>query len=398
MALPTKATHRQTRVHNERLVLRTLYDLGPISRAEVARLTRTTVSGVVASLLDDGVVREVGRGPSTGGKAPVLVEVDDDARLVVGLDLGERTFAGAIVNMRGEIRRTLEIPVEGRDGDDALELVYRLIDDLLAGTAAPVLGIGIGTPGLVDSRTGTIRWAVNLAWRDLPLGSLVEARHGVPTNVANDSQAAALAEYTYGGEARVPNLVTIRVGRGIGAGLVLRGALFQGDGFGAGEIGHTVVEPDGALCRCGRHGCLETVAGSSGIEALAATRARLRPDSSLAATLAERGAITLDDVGAALAAGDALAAEVVATAGRALGRAVASLIGVLNVERIVLLGPVTELGEPWLAAVRDEARSRSLGLLADRTELVVGERTSDVVLLGASALLVARELGLSLAR
>lgn len=401
MALPTKATHRQTRVHNERLVLRTLYDLGPISRAEVARLTgltRTTVSGVVASLLDDGVVREVGRGPSTGGKAPVLVEVDDDARLVVGLDLGERTFAGAIVNMRGEIRRTLEIPVEGRDGDDAVELVYRLIDDLLAGTAAPVLGIGIGTPGLVDSRTGTIRWAVNLAWRDLPLGSLVEARHGVPTNVANDSQAAALAEYTYGGEARVPNLVTIRVGRGIGAGLVLRGALFQGDGFGAGEIGHTVVAPDGALCRCGRHGCLETVAGSSGIEALAATRARLRPDSSLAATLAERGAITLDDVGAALAAGDALAAEVVATAGRALGRAVASLIGVLNVERIVLLGPVTELGEPWLAAVRDEARSRSLGLLADRTELVVGERTSDVVLLGASALLVARELGLSLAR
>ena len=401
MALPTKATHRQTRVHNERLVLRTLYDLGPISRAEVARLTgltRTTVSGVVASLLDDGVVREVGRGPSTGGKAPVLVEVDDDARLVVGLDLGERTFAGAIVNMRGEIRRTLEIPVEGRDGDDALELVYRLIDDLLAGTAAPVLGIGIGTPGLVDSRTGTIRWAVNLAWRDLPLGSLVEARHGVPTNVANDSQAAALAEYTYGGEARVPNLVTIRVGRGIGAGLVLRGALFQGDGFGAGEIGHTVVEPDGALCRCGRHGCLETVAGSSGIEALAATRARLRPHSSLAATLAERGAITLDDVGAALAAGDALAAEVVATAGRALGRAVASLIGVLNVERIVLLGPVPELGEPWLAAVRGEARSRSLGLLADRTELVVGERTSDVVLLGASALLVARELGLSLAR
>ena len=401
MALPTKATHRQTRVHNERLVLRTLYDLGPISRAEVARLTgltRTTVSGVVASLLDGGVVREIGHGPSTGGKAPVLVEVDDDARLVVGLDLGERAFAGALVNMRGQIRRTLEIPVEGHDGDDAVELVYRLIDDLLAGITAPVLGIGIGTPGLVDSRTGTIRWAVNLAWRDLPLGSLVQSRYGVPANVANDSQAAALAEYTYGGEARVPNLVTIRVGRGIGAGIVLRGALFQGDGYGAGEIGHTVVDPAGTLCRCGRLGCLETIAGSRGIEELAAVRAPLRPDSALAATLADRGAIVLDDVAAALAADDPLAAEVVETAGRALGRAIASLIGVLNVERIVLLGPVTELGEPWLAAVREEARSRSLGLLADRTELVVGERTSDVVLLGASALLVARELGLSLAR
>ncbi len=156
MALPTKATHQQTRVHNERLVVRTLYDLGPISRAEVARLTgltRTTVSDVVATLLDDGVVREIGRGPSSGGKAPILLQVDDDARLVVGLDLGEEHFAGSLVNLRGEIRRTVELAVDGRDGDAALALVFDLLDQLLDGSAAPVLGIGIGTPGLVDSRT-----------------------------------------------------------------------------------------------------------------------------------------------------------------------------------------------------------------------------------------------------
>src|SRR3954471_21829134 len=105
MALPTKATHRQTRVHNERLVVRTLYDLGPISRAEVARLTgltRTTVSDVVSTPLSGGVVREIGRGPSSGGKAPILLEVDDDARLVVGLDLGEEQFAGSPLHLRGD--------------------------------------------------------------------------------------------------------------------------------------------------------------------------------------------------------------------------------------------------------------------------------------------------------
>src|SRR4051795_2286237 len=272
MALPTKATHQQTRVHNERLVVRTLYDLGPISRAEVARLTgltRTTVSDVVSALLDDGVVREIGRGPSSGGKAPILIEVDEDARLVVGLDLGEERFAGSVVNLRGDIRRTAELPVAGRDGDDAVNLVFQLLDQLLDGITAPLLGIGIGTPGLVDSRSGTIRRAVNLDWRDLPLGAIVAERYAVPVNVANDSQAAALAEYTYAGGDRVPNLIAIRVGLGVGAGLILRGALFQGDGSGAGEIGHTVVDDDGTLCRCGRIGCLETVAGMGAIEARA---------------------------------------------------------------------------------------------------------------------------------
>jgi N-acetylglucosamine repressor len=388
MALPTKATHQQTRVHNERLVVRTLYDLGPISRAEVARLTgltRTTVSDVVASLLDEGVVREIGRGPSSGGKAPILLEVDDDARLVVGLDLGEQRFAGSLVNLRGEIRRTVELAVDGRDGDAALALVFDLLDQLLDGSTAPLLGIGIGTPGLVDSRTGTIRRAVNLDWRDLPLGSIVAERYDVPVNVANDSQAAALAEYTYAGGDRVPNLIAIRVGRGVGAGLILRGSLFQGDGSGAGEIGHVVVvDDDGALCHCGRIGCLETVAGMRAIETRAAAATGHPTD--------------LAAVRAAIDAGEAWAIAVADEAGAALGRAIAGLIGALDIRRIVLLGPVTELGDAWLAAVRREARTRALALLADDIEIAVARPTTNVVIRGASALLVARELGLSLVR
>ncbi|HEY7131606.1 MAG TPA: ROK family protein [Candidatus Limnocylindrales bacterium] len=387
MALPSKATHQQTRVHNERLVVRTVYDRGPISRADVARqtgLTRTTVSDVVTGLIDDGVVREIGRGPSSGGKAPILLEVDRDARLVVGLDLGEERFAGSLVNLRGEIRRTVELPVAGRDGDDAVQLVSLLLDELLDGVTAPLLGIGIGTPGLVDTRTGTIRRAVNLDWRDLPLGRLLGERYGVPVNVANDSQAAALAEYTYAGEARVPNLIAIRVGRGVGAGLILRGALFQGDGSGAGEIGHTVVDDDGALCRCGRTGCLETVAGMRAIEARAAAATGDAPD--------------LATIRAAAEAGEGWAVSIVDDAGAALGKAIAALIGALDIRRIVLLGPVTELGDRWLAAVRREAEGRALAPLVDEVDIQVRRSTSNIVIRGASALLVGRELGLSLVR
>jgi N-acetylglucosamine repressor len=400
MRLPAKATHAQTRQHNHRLVLRTVYDFGPISRAEVARstgLTRTTVSDVVGDLLDDGMVEEVGRGPSSGGKAPILLSLVGDARQVIGLDLGEETFAGAFVNLRGEIRRVVELPVDGRNGEDALALVYQLVDELLGEAGPTPLGIGVGTPGLVDTRTGSIRWAVNLDWQNLPLGGLLTQRFGLPANVANDSQAAALAEYTFGDDGRRrPNLITIKVGRGIGAGLVLNGNLFQGDGFGAGEIGHVAVVDDGAPCRCGRFGCLETVASSRAIVARAAVLAE-ELGTGLAARARDRE-LTFDDVVAAYRADDPAARTAALEAARFLGRAIAGLIGALNIGRIVLDGPVTAFGDVWLGTVSDEARRRSLGLLSADTEIAFGRLSPNVVVLGASALLITRELGLSLAR
>ncbi len=401
MRLTAKATHRQTRAHNQGLVLRTVYDRGPISRADVARLTgltRTTVSELVGELLAEGIAREIGRGPSSGGKAPILVEVDGDARHVIGLDLGERAFSGAIVNLHGQVRTTASIPVDGRDGDEALALVYQLVDELVGNGQGQLLGIGVGTPGIVDADRGTILWAVNLDWQDLPLGRLLAERYGVPAHVANDSRAAALAEYLFAGQRRAPNLVAIKVGHGIGAGIVLGGELFHGDGFGAGEIGHVAIVDDGQACRCGRFGCLETVASSRAIVAQATRAARATPGGPLGRRLAGREELDLADVREALAEGDEAARQAVVAAGRFLGQAIAGLIGALNIERIVLLGSVASLGQPWLDAVRDEASRRSLGLLAGDTRIELGRTAEDVVVLGASALLMTRELGLVPAR
>lgn len=418
-AFPTKATHQQTRAYNAALVLRALYEHSPISRAEVARmsgLTRTTVGEVVGGLIADGLAREVGRGPSTGGKAPILLELIDDARFVVGLDLGEFMFRGALVNLRGQVARTAERSVEGLNGDQALAVVHELVDELierLPGGPERLLGIGVGTPGIVDAASGTILFAVNLDWQDLPLGEILRDRFGVPVQVANDSRAAALAiqlfdrstgSATTGGRpATPPNLVAVTAGRGIGAGVVLGGELFHGDGFGAGEIGHTTIEIDGAECRCGRFGCLETVASSRAILRLATELAVERPESFFGRRLREAGELRLEDLAAALetdAAGvdeaDAEAARrIVVAAGRYLGQAVAGVISVLDVNRIVLHGSVALLGTPWLEAVRDEARRRCLGLLARDVEIDIAPPIGDVVLLGASALLLTAELGLT---
>jgi N-acetylglucosamine repressor len=398
-AVLSKATHQQTRAHNAALVLRALYDHGPISRAEVARmtsLTRTTVGDITAELIADGLAREIGRGPSTGGNPPILLELVAGARHVIGLDLAEFRFRGAVVDLRGNVVQTAERELAGRDGEGALELVHALIEELRAGREETLLGIGVGTPGIVDSATGTIRYAANLDWQDLPLGEILRDRYGLPVEVANDSRAAALAIHLFGDAAeRAHNLVAITVGRGIGAGVVLGGEVFHGDSFGAGEIGHMTVVDDGAECYCGRFGCLETVASSRALIARGTDEARGDPASFLGQRLAAQGELGLDDIAAGLEAGDDASRAVTASAGRSLGQVVAALIGVLDIERIELHGSVATLGEPWLNAVRDEARRRSLPMFASRTRIERTAPIGDLVVMGASALLLTAELGLT---
>ena len=260
--LPEKATHQQTRTFNQQLLLRALHDHSPLSRADLARLTgltRTSVGDLVSSLIVDGLIEEVGRGQSSGGKSPILLRVAPDGRHLIGLDLGEAEFSGAVVNLRGDILRSIHLPLEGRNGEAAVDLVFQLVDALRVDDRSPLLGIGIGAPGVIDTRSGTVRWSVNLDWADLRLGPLVESRYGVPVVVANDSHAAALAELTFYRRPRPTNLIVIKVGRGIGAGIIVNGQLFQGDGYGAGEFGHVNLGNGGSPCRCGREGCLETM-------------------------------------------------------------------------------------------------------------------------------------------
>ncbi len=385
--LPEKATHQQTRTFNQRLLLRALHDHSPLSRADLARLTgltRTSVGDLVGSLIDDGLIEEAGRGRSSGGKSPILLRVAPDGRHLIGLDLGEAQFSGAVVNLRGDILRSIDLPLEGRNGEAAVELVYLLVDALRADDRSPLLGIGIGAPGVIDTSSGTVRWSVNLDWADLRLGPLVESRYGVPVVVANDSHAAALAELTFFRRPRPNNLIVIKVGRGVGAGIIVNGQLFQGDGYGAGEFGHVSLGHDGAPCRCGREGCLET---RTSVPALVDAAGAVEP------TVTDE--ISLVN---AFRAGVASVCRIVLDAARELGLAIGWLIGVLNVRHILLVGPVAAFGDDWLGEVRRSARSSVLALLAIDTQIEFGHVQDDVVVLGASALLMEQQLGLGLVR
>jgi predicted NBD/HSP70 family sugar kinase len=276
----------------------------------------------------------------------------------------------------------------------ALALVYKLIDELNAATTSPLLGIGIGTPGLMDPVNGVVRRAVNLDWQDLPLRALLQKRYGFPVYVANDCQVAAMAEYIFGDDKDADNLVVVKAEHGIGAGVVLNGRLFYGDTFGAGEIGHIAVVENGQRCRCGNLGCLETVAGERAIVQRAQAIARANPCSLLHQFAANPDEITVHVICQAAKGGDEAARQIVLDVGRYLGATIASLVGVLSVRRILIAGSVTCFGQTWLDVIREEMVKRSLALVAGETEVEMSSMGQDIVILGASALVLAYELGL----
>lgn len=382
--LAAKATKQDARRRNLELALQSVYRHGVTTRAEISRLTglsRATVSELVAKLVGTGLVVEMGPGPSSGGKPPMLITLNPRGRDIVALDLSREPFQGALVDLTGGIhhrRRAPRARVRGRRGVDA---VIALARSLAETAAAPVLGIGIGTPGVVDP-DGVVVEAANLEWHGVTLREAVSDALEVPVQVANDAHAAAVAEY---GSRHVPNLAVVKIGVGIGAGIVVNGRLFRGDRPGAGEIGHVRVVDDGLACTCGNRGCLETVASVPSIIRTAAERSGADlPDPD---TLAwELGALE-----------DALGADevrdAVSTAGRHLGAVLANLVAILDVHQIALHVELAGAEPLLFEAVRREVRERVLPSIASVVEFTPTSHAEDLVLAGAAAMVLGEELG-----
>lgn len=391
-----KATRAQTKVHNQRLILRTIYQERFISRADLARatrLTKTTVSTIVSELIAENLVEETGRGPSEGGKPPMLLGVVDGARHLIGLDLANSEFRGAVFDLRGRVLHQISLPLQNENGRLALDLVYELTDALLTAVTSPLLGIGIGSPGLMDAEAGIVRQAVNLDWRDLPLRELLQNRYDTPVYLANDSHAAALGEYTFGPDRGVKNLIVVKVGRGTSAGIVLNGRLHYGDSAGAGEIGHVRVVENGKLCLCGHTGCLETIVSTRVMTEKAQQIFANDPQSALHRFAETEEAVNTDVIMQAFLAGDAEIMRIMDEVAYYLGIAVANLVGALNIQTIIIAGSLARFGRPLIDVISAEMRRSVMASLSDEVNVHLSELGQDVVMLGSMALVLQHELG-----
>ena len=246
-----KLLAEDTKRHHLSLILQHLFADGPASRADLARatgLTRVTVSDLVGGLIDEGLLGELGAPVETKvGKPPTLVGLLADAAHIVALDLSpDDRMTGAVLDLFGQVKARADVPREGATGEAAVRLAVRLARQLREATGRPVLGIGVGTPGVVDGR-GVVLNAHNLGWAGVDLADILRRELDLPVYVANDANTAVLGEYTFG-ETEAADLMLVRIGTGLGAGLLVGGALVEGHTSAAGEIGHVVVDPGGVRC------------------------------------------------------------------------------------------------------------------------------------------------------
>lgn len=364
----SKLLPEDVRRHNRTLVLQTLLDAGPRSRADLARetgITRVTMSDLVGDLLGEGLLRELGLRTGPGpGKPSMQVDIDRRSSLIVGIDVSDHVvFRGALLSLDGEILVRATRSAEGANGVEALRRVVELAADLVDSSPRPVLGIGVATPGIVDDR-GLVLSAPNLGWTGVDLSSSVRAATGVPCHVANDADLAALAERSIGESAA--DIVLVRIGRGVGAGILLDGRIRHGSASSAGEIGHVIAgADDGPLCICGKRGCLETW--------LAAPR--------LTAAIA--------------AAGAGSAEAVLSSAGERLGLVLSPVIAALDPDEIVVNGPPELVSDSLVEATNRTIHARTTDAFHGHVAVRRSTLGLDATLLGAAARVLEVELGLT---
>lgn len=359
--------------HARALVLGHLFHAGPSSRADVARstgLTRVTVSDLVGDLIAEGLVAELGvRTESRVGKPATLVGLRSDDHHVVVLDLtDDEAVHGAVMTLGGEVVAREHVPSGGAAGDAALRLVEDVARRLVGAAGRPLVGVGISSPGVIDD-AGRVVEAPNRGWYDVPLAARLSAALDVPVHVANDANTRALGEYTFGGADASAMIVT--VGQGVGAGMLVDGALVRGRGHAAGEIGHVTVVDDATpgetpqRCACGRTGCLETVLSAP---ALRRRTAGLAPQDSDAA---------------------------LASVGRMLGAALAPVVSALNLAEVLLSGPTELLDGPLREAATTALRDRTMPVIGQDLRLRMAALDEDAALAGAAVLVLSGQLGIT---
>lgn len=370
----SKVLPEHVRGHNRSLVLQTLYSGGEQSRADLARqtrLTKVTISDLVSELLADGLIIETGLRESRGpGKPSIGLDIARSSWQVIGIDLSDaEEFAGALLDLDGLVITRVAVERNGSSGADAVAVITDIVLRLKAGATAPIMGVGVGSPGVVNL-DGVILSAPNLGWVNIDLQSELAAASGLPVVVANDANVAVLAEHTFGGAE--DDLLLIRVGLGVGAGLLVNDTVIYGRSFAAGELGHVVVgTDDGPLCVCGMNGCLEAWL-------------------SVPRLTAQINAIPSD------AANPAEAREhILREAGRRLGIALAPVVGALNLNEIVLSGPTALLDGPLATTTVETIRKRTMAEFTADLNLRMTSEGQDIVLRGAVVLVLSGQLGVS---
>ncbi|CAD5991793.1 ArsR family transcriptional regulator [Agreia sp. COWG] len=367
------------RQQNQQRIVESLLTGGPSTQAELARntgLSTATVSNIVKDMAENGLVDT---SPVTSsGRRALSVRLLDSGSVAVGVDFGRRHVRVVITSLGYEVRaeEALTMPL-GYAAEEGLIVGAELLDRLLDENGierSSVLGVGIGIPGPIDRRTNTVVvGAILPEWVGVDITDL-ERRFEFPVIIDNDANFGALGEVTWGENRGVRNLIFVKIGSGIGSGLILNGAPYGGHLGITGEIGHSPVSDHGLICRCGNRGCLETVASTS-----------------IMIELLGRGSsepITTADIVRRGLERDPATLRVLDDAGTAVGRAIANMANMINPEVVLIGGPLAALGDIILDPVKRGLVRNALPIIGETTAIRMSSLGDRAEALGAAALVL----------
>ncbi len=351
---------------NRSLVLNVLRSKGPISRADISKITGlspTTVGYAINNLLEHNLAKETGTGVSNGGKRPILVEFNPKGRHIIALLVNEFKITYAITDLNADLEMMEEIDLKGSKGEEAVGILIGAIGDVLQKAVwahMNPLGISIGISGIVNSKTGEVLYSANLHWNHLKLKSILEERFAMDVFVINDMNAAVYGEKFYRPDIHVSNLLYVMIGKRIGAGMIIDNKIFEGHNGSALEFGHMSINMADRKCRCGNYGCItEYVSELSVIEKMAEEIRKGRE------TSLNGDNTTIEAMIQGVAQGDVLATEIVKEAAFNLSVGITNLVNLFNPEMIVITGEGLVTSEYYFQELKENVFKMALKTATD---------------------------------
>jgi glucokinase-like ROK family protein len=381
---------------NVEAILKVIKEYGRLSRADIAKLTGLTpasVTNITKILIESDYLIERGIGESSGGRPPILLEINIKARYVIGVSIGVGNIEVALTDLGANIRLKKSLYIDERNTDEENVFIHliNLINEVLEISEVDrrkIAGIGVAMHGIVNPILGISQYAPYYKWKNINIKSILEEKFDYPVFVDNDVRAIALGESLFGVAKGIENFIEINISNGIGAGIIIDNKPYYGMDYSAGEIGHIVVEQDGALCKCGNYGCLESVASNKSIERRVIRSIKQGISSSLVDDIEDIEKITIKDILIAALKGDELSNVVLKEASRYIGVGISSLVTILNPKLIVMVGDIFDENKIMIETLSETVKKRGLSISNENLKILKSSLGQNASVIGATALAI----------
>lgn len=381
---------------NRSMVFDLIRRKGPISRAEIARtigLSIPTVMKITEEFSHKQFVQDVGKGESSGGKRPELLELIPDSKYIIGVGVGRSKTNVLMMNLAGEVFIREIMETGGTVVPEVwISRLIRVIENVIRESGLPekrILGMGIGMPGILDEDSGKVLFSPDFKWENVDMLTPIRERFKMDITIENANRALAMGEYYFGAGVDSRNFLVVNLGHGIGSAIMREGEFYRGSSGSSGEIGHIILEKNGPKCNCGNKGCLEAIASGNAI-ARDAKIAVLEGNASKIMELVngDINRIEAKTVFEAAHLGDQMAIQITERAMQYIGIGLANYINLLDPDLIILFGGLTNAGDIFLKKIKEVLRERQMKFAGRQVKLVISQMGENGTAVGAASLVL----------